>query len=344
MKSTATVPDTIPAGARMLQMVLGAFVSKSLVIAARLDIAGRLAAGPLTVEDLGKRAGADAGALQRVLRALASVGVFQENEVGEFSNTELSSTLRSDVAGSMKSMALFLCDDPLWAAWGELGFSVGTGRSAFERVHGSSAFSYMATHPEFGRVFGEAMGNLTEQDLAAIHAEVDFSSMGTLVDIAGGHGALLVSCLQKNAQQKGILFDAPDVVARARPLVEAAGVAARCEFVAGDFFKGVPAGADTYMMKYILHDWSDEDALRILKSIHGAARRGTRLLIIDPIVKPGNAPDIAKLMDLQMLVFYGGGRERTLEEFKSLLRAANFRFVGVVPTASPLSVIEAARE
>ena len=219
----------------------------------------------------------------------------------------------------MKELALFLCGPAMWPAWGELEHSVRTGRSAFEKVHGEHPFPYMKTNPEFGSVFNAAMTGLSEQELGAIHAKYDFSQYSTLVDIAGGCGALLVSSLQRNPSQRGVLFDRANVLEEARPLIQTAGVAPRCELVEGDFFKSVPGNGDAYMMKYILHDWNDEEALTILRNIQRAARPGARLLILDPLIRPGNTPDLGNFMDLQMLVFYGTGRERTLNELTQLL-------------------------
>jgi hypothetical protein len=336
--------DDISPPVRMMQFLFGAFVAKSLLVVAELGVAEQLGDGARTAAELGQALGLDADRLHRLLRALASYGIFQEQQDGRFANTALSSTLRSDLPGSMKAMALFLCGGPQWAAWGELGHSVRSGSSAFEKIHGCHPFEYMGKDVDFARVFHDAMTSLTEQDLAAIHAQYDFSSFDSLVDVAGGHGSLLVSCLQKNPKQRGVLFDRPEVVARAQPLLEAAGVIDRCQIVGGSFFEAVPPGASVYVLKYILHDWSDQEATAILKNIRRAAAPGSKLLVIDPIVKPPNVPDLAKVMDLQMMVFYGSGRERTQEEFAELLSAAGFRLTRVIPTFSPLSIIEAEPE
>jgi ubiquinone/menaquinone biosynthesis C-methylase UbiE len=324
-------------------LFLGYFVSKALLVAAQLDIAERLAGGAATTKELAQAAGADERSLYRLLRTLASVGVFQEDEGGRFSNTDLSDALRADVPGNLKSWAFTFCDGPAYSAWDEAGYSVRTSRCAFEKVHGSHPFEHMAKNPEFGRLFGEAMTSLTWNENAGIHANIDFSAANTLVDVGGGNGQFLMSCLAKNPNQRGILLDRPDVLGRARELVDASGYANRCEIVGGDFFKEVPAG-DAYVMKYILHDWGDEEALTILKNIHRASRKGTKLYVMDMVVEPGNAPSFAKMVDLWALVFYGGGRERTRAEFESLFRAAGFRLIRAVPTSSFINTIEAERE
>ncbi len=325
---------------QMMQLIFGEFVSKALTVAAQLDIAELLSRGPLRVEQLASQAKVDSDALYRLLRALASVGVFQESEKRSFANSDLSNLLRNN---SMKELALFLCGPAMWTAWNDLEYSVRTGRSAFEKVHGSHPFAHMKSEPEFAAVFNAAMTGLSAQELGAIHAKYDFSPFSTLVDVAGGCGALLTSCLERNPSQHGVLFDRSIVIEEARPSIDAAGVADRCKLVAGNFFESVPEGGDAYMMKYILHDWNDDEALTILRNIHKAARPGARLLIMDPVIRPENAPDLGKFMDLQMLVFYGTGRERTLQELKELLAAAKFKVARVVPTASAVSVIEAER-
>jgi ubiquinone/menaquinone biosynthesis C-methylase UbiE len=330
-----------PPPARLLGLVLGAFAAKSIALAAELGIAELLAAGPLSAEELAGRLGTDPGCLYRLLRALASVQVFQEDEQGRFSNTELSEVLRGDANGSLKSLAILLAGSPMWLAWDKIEYSIRTGRSSFEHVHGSRAFDYMTKDTAFARVFDDAMTLLSRQEVIAIHEQVDFSAFGKVLDIAGGHGALLLSCLEKNPHQSGILFDRPDVIERARALVQASPAAQRCELVSGDFFESIPAGPDAYLMKYILHDWSDQECVAILKNVRRAIRSSGRLFVIDQIVKAGNVPDPAKFVDLHMLVHYGGGRERTLAEFEKLLGEAGFRVARVVPTASMVSVIEA---
>jgi hypothetical protein len=331
-----------PASVQIMQLLFGLFVPKALAAAAELKIADHLTGGPLSAEELATQVDVHPQSLYRLLRALASAGVFREDEHRRFSNTDLSNVLRSDEPDSMRSMALFLCEGPHWTAWGEFLYSVRTGRSAFERAHGLRPFEYMERDQTFACIFDDAMTRLTSKELAAIHPHLDVSAIKTLVDVGGGHGALLLSCLQRNASQRGILFDAPAVLAKAQPLLEASGVADRCELISGDFFRSIPRG-DGYVMKYILHDWSDEEALRILQSIHRAAAPGTPLFVLETVIKPGNEPDFAKLLDVQVLAFYGTGRERTLSELTTLLSTAGFRLVRTTSTASPLTILEAER-
>ena len=331
-----------PASVQIMQLLFGMFIPKALAAAAELNLADHLSKEPLRADELATRIDVHEQSLYRLLRALASVGVFREDEQKRFSNTQLSNVLRADEPDSMRSMALFLCQGPHWTAWGEFLYSVRTGRSAFERVHGLRPFDYMERDQSFARIFDDAMTRLTAKELLAIHQHLDVSAVKTLVDVGGGQGALLLSCLQKNVTQRGILFDAPGVLVKGQPLLEGSGVADRCELVSGDFFGSIPRG-DGYIMKYILHDWSDEEALRILQSIHRAAAPGTPLFVLETVIKPGNEPDFAKLLDVQVLSFYGTGRERTLSELTALFTSAGFRLVRTRATESIVTILEAER-
>jgi precorrin-6B methylase 2 len=334
----------MPVQMTMLQMLTASFVSRALAVAAELSLPDRLSRKPSTVEELAQVVEADAPSLRRLLRMLASVGVFAENEHGQFSGTELSDLLRRDAPGSLRSMALFLCGPAHWSAWGELSYSLRTGRSAFERVHGSPPFDYMRQDGEFAAVFNDAMTRMTEEEVASILEHLDLRDARVLVDVGGGHGRLLTSCLQAFPKSRGILFDSPEVISQARAAIAGSPTASRCELVEGDFFTSVPAGGDVYLMKYILHDWSDGEASAILRQVHRAARKGARLYIMDPVLREGNTPDFAKLLNLQTLVFYGGGRERTLAEFTDVLHASGFRFTRAVPTNSVVTIVEAVRD
>lgn len=343
MDSNVT-PGAMPVQMTMLQMLTASFVSRAIAVAAELSLPDRLSRKPSTVEELAQGIEADAPSLRRLLRMLASVGVFAENEHGQFLGTELSDLLRRDAPGSLRSMALFLCGPAHWAAWGELSYSMRTGRSAFEQVHGRPPFAYMRQDGEFAAVFNDAMTRMTEEEVASILEQLDLRDARVLVDVGGGHGRLLASCLEVFPDLRGILFDSPEVISQARALIAGARAASRCELVEGDFFKAVPSGGDVYLMKYILHDWSDQEASAILRQVHRASRKGARLFIMDPVLKAGNTPDFAKLLNLQTLVFYGGGRERTLAELTDILQASGFRFARAVSTNSVVTIVEAVRD
>lgn len=323
----------------MANMTSGYIVSQMIGIAAELGIADLLKDGPLESDQLAKTVGASPDALYRVMRALASVGIF--SEVGDrcFQLTPLADCLRTGVPGSMRSWARAVVADHFWRAWQEFLYSVRTGQPAYEHVHGIGAFDYFSRNPDTGRVFDEAMTNFSATEIPAIVAGYDFSGIRKLVDVAGGHGSLLCAILRASPTIEGVLFDMPTVIEGARNAIAAEGLAGRCEVVGGDMFQVLPSGGDGYMMKHIIHDWDDGRSIQILKNCRSSMTREGRVLIIETVIQPGNQPDFFKLMDLAMLTLVGG-RERTEEEFRSLLEQAGFRLGRVVPTQSPLRVIE----
>lgn len=341
---TTNAADADAVHPRLIPMILGFMVSKAITAAAELDIAERLSQAPRTAEELAKDCSANARNVYRLLRTLASLGIFREDEAGRFHNTDMSDALREDVPNSLKSWCRAFGADPGYSAWDETTYSVRTGGSGFTKVHGSHPFEYFAQHPEAGRDFGMAMTSLTGREHPMIHQNLNFSAHKTLVDIGGGDGSFLVSCLEKNPEQRGILFDRSDVFPRAQALVGGSSVGDRIEIVPGDFFKEIPSGADAYSLKYILHDWSDAEATTILKNIHRACRPGTKLYVMDMVIEPGNAPSYPKVVDMFVMIYYGGGTERTKVEFGRLLENAGFRMTRVQPTGSFISTIEAVRE
>ncbi len=332
---------TLPPAAQMLNMVIvGRVISHSIGVAARLDLATRIGGGTVTSEELARATDSNPDALYRVMRALASVGVFAESEQGSFRNTPLSDTLRADAPMLTRPLALLFGHEVHVQAWLGLDHSVKTGQGGFAHVHGAPAFVYAAEHPEVGAVFNDAMTAFSAADGPAIAGAYSFDGIDRLVDIGGGHGQLLATILGHNPGVSGVLFDLPHVVAGAGAVIEAAGMATRIEVVGGDFFQNVPEG-DAYLAKSVLHDWSDADAVRILQAIRRAARPGARLILAEAVLEPGNQPDVAKFMDLEMLVVAGGGRERTADQWAQVLRAGGFQLDRVLPTMSPLKVIEA---
>jgi hypothetical protein len=227
-----------------------------------------------------------------------------------------------------------------YPAWGNLMHSVKTGEIAFDNFFGADVWKYLQQNPEDASVFNNSMSGVTAATNEEILAVYDFSSFGTIVDIGGGHGGLITSILKGNPKAKGILLDAPQVIEGARPKLEAAGLADRCETVGGDFFKSVPAGGDVYVMKWIIHDWNDELAITILKNIRNEIPRDGKVVIVDCVVPENNEPDFSKFFDLNMMVMTGG-KERTEKEFAQLLSAAGFKLRRVIPTRVPTSIVEA---
>lgn len=328
-----------PPEAVLSQMLFGALMQQSVCVAARLGIADLLAKEPQTASELSAATGTDEPSLYRLLRTLASAGIFAENAARQFDLTPLASLLRSDAPNSMRDFAVMMGERWLWDNWGELMHCVKTGGTAQEKAHGMGSFEFFTRNAEAGRVFNRAMTNLSRSVVPALVQGYDFSQIDRLVDVAGGHGLLLAGILNANPRMHGVLFDLPPVIGGAGDLLESESVLDRVELVPGDFFQSVPAGADAYVMKHIIHDWDDECSTKILRNIRAAMNDGGRVLIVEMVVPDGNDPSPSKIMDIQMLVMEGG-RERTEIEYRKLLEASGFRLTRTVPTRSPFSVIE----
>lgn len=331
--------DDVPTPVMLLRMMTGYWVSKALNVSAELGVADLLRDGPRTSDELAAACGAHPPTLYRLLRALSSVGVFAEGEERRFALTPLAELLRSDVPGSMRALARMYGSEQ-YRAWDGLLDSVRTGEPAFDRTFGASYFDYLGRNPEAGAVFNEAMTGWTTQVTDAVVAAYEFVGMNTVVDVGGGHGLLLATILRAHPAMRGVLFDLPQVIAGARPLLEAAGVADRCAAVGGDFFASVPDGGETYILAQILHDWDDERCRVILENCRRAMRPEGKLLVVEQVLPPANEPAFGKWLDLHMLVLLTG-RERTEAEYRALLRASGFELTGVIPTSSGAGIVEA---
>ena len=332
-----------PADVQVLQMALAPFTTQALYVAAKLDIADLLADGPRTAAELAGATGTDERSLYRILRALASAGVFSETESRIFVNTPASETLRSDGPNSTRYFVMFCGEEPHWRNIGHTMYSVKTGKPCWEHVHGEPVFSYMFdTNKELGEIFNRAMVSFSHQDIGPVMNAYDFSNVGTLADIAGGYGHLLAAILKAYPAMKGVLFEVPQLLDGARGFVASSGVADRLEFVSGDFCKEIPVRADVYMLKHIIHDWYDDTSTIILQNIRQHMPDNGRVLIIDSVIPPGNEPHMKKILDIEMLIA-PGGVERTAEEFETLLNNSGFRLNRIIPTASPNSIIEAVK-
>jgi hypothetical protein len=331
-----------PAAETMLGLVTGFWVSHLVYVATKLGIPDLVARGALTPDDIAQRTGTHAPSIRRVLRALASVGVFAEKSGGKFGLTPLGATLRSGRPGSLRDFALMCVEDYNHAAWGALEHGVRTGELPFDHVHGKPAFAFLHEHPDHERTFMAAMASISGTENAAVAKAYPFGRLGRLVDVGGAHGHLLATILARHKKLRGALYDQPQVVAGAPAsgFVTAPAVRDRCEVVGGDFFASVPSGADGYIMKYIIHDWDDEKATRILRNCREAMAPGGVVLVVDHVIAPGNVADWGKLLDINMLVI-PGGMERTRDEFGALLAGAGLRLRRVVATACPLSIVEA---
>ena len=331
------MPSTSPQD-RLARMITGYWIAQAVHVAAKLRLADHLAHGPRTADELAQATGTHPRSLYRLLRALAGEGIFSESEPGRFRLNELAEPLRSDAAGSQWAMAVMMGDEH-YNAWGGLLDTVRTGETAFDRIYGRPIFDYLGDHPEQARIFDAAMTAIHGRETQTTLEAYDFSDVRVLADVGGGNGSNLVGILERYPDLRGILFDLPHVVERARPNLEKAGLADRCELIAGDFFAGVPVQADAYFLRHIIHDWDDDRAAAILRHIRKSCPAGARLLVVEYVLPPGDAPSFGKLMDLNMMLL-PGGVERTEEEFRRLYESAGFRLTRTIPTAGDLFVVE----
>ena len=334
--------QAMPPQLAVLQMASGYWVSQSIYVAAKLGIADLLKDSPKSCDELATATGTNTRSLYRILRALASLGVFAETEPNHFTLTPLAACLKSDVPNSVRAFVIMLGEEH-YRAWGEFRHSVQTGGSSFEHVYGMNVFEYLAQNPEPAKIFDESMTNGSVLESAAIAASYDFSSIYTLVDVAGGQGLLIASILKSNPTLKGVLFDQPYVIERAKPFIQAEGVLERCQLAGGNFFESVPEGGDAYILKHIIHDWDDERAIAILKQCHKIMPANGKVLVAEQVIPPGNEPFMGKLLDLNMLVMTPGGRERTEAEYRALFEKAGFKLTRIVPTQEEMSIIEGIR-
>jgi hypothetical protein len=318
---------------QLARLLSGYWYTQAISVAARLGIAELLRDGPRSAQELARATRTNPRALYRLLRALASLGIFAENE-GCFFLTPLAECLLDP---STKAMAT-VRGEFQYRAWGELLHSVQSGRSAFEKVYGKPIFDYFSEHPETGKLFDHAMTGVHGRETDCMLEAYDFTGIRTLADIGGGNGSVIAAILQRYPAMHGLLFDLPAVVERARANTKAAGLEGRCHVVAGDFFEIVPPGADAYLMRHIIHDWEDDKSITILRNCRRAMGQG-KLLLVEGIVPPGNEPSVSKFFDLAMMVL-PGGMERTEEEYRQLLDSAGFRLARIVPTRTWVSVIE----
>jgi hypothetical protein len=326
----------VPPSMQVMQLLWpGAIAVQAIHLAAKLALADLVAGGSKSAAELAEAARTDVASLARLLRALSSLGIFAEDASGRYRQTPLSDTLRSDHPESIRRWAMMLGARFVWEPCGELHEAIRTGRPAFELVYNARFFEYLADHPDAGAVFNAAMSSLPAY-VAAIVEAYDFSKFERIVDVGGGHGALLLAILSANPRLRGVLHDLPGVVASA-DAVRRGPVADRCEIVGGNFFEGVPAGADAYLLSGVIHDWDDEAATKILRNCRRAIRPDGTLLLVEAVLTPSSAPSRA-LMDVLMMVLTGG-RERTEDEFRSLLQAAGFSLTRVIPTAGA-SILE----
>jgi SAM-dependent methyltransferase len=337
MKRQDHAPSTVEQVKAFRQVLTGFITTRILEAATKMRIPEALEAGPADAADLAKAVGADALSLRRLMQALTAVGVFDEDAEGRFHLTPISELLLEDHPTSLRQAVLYYTAPYVEDAWKGLEQGVRTGKCAFEEEHGASYWSYLDAHPDDAAVFNEYLSKFRPYRHASVVKAYDFSSMETVVDIGGGYGQQLARILEANPSVRGVLFDAPSVEAGATEYLATQGVADRCRFVAGDFFAAVPEGGDAYILGDIVHDWSDADSVSILTTCRRAMKPQSRLLMVEMLMSPE-----AVYFDLHMMVLFGEARQRSEDEFRSILQQSGLELVRVIPTESEASVVEAA--
>jgi SAM-dependent methyltransferase len=323
----------------VFEMVLAQWNAASICAAAKFGIADQLESGPKTTKEMASLLNLHEDSLYRVLRALAGIGIFHEGENRTFSQTPLSEVLRTNARPSLRYAAAAMLDHWQYRSIQGICATVENGRTGAANVLGAELFEYLAAHTEEAVSFNRCMTDLSSGEAPAVVATYDFSNFELIVDVAGGAGGLLAAILTSAPKLRGTLFDQPSVVEQAKSDAILAPFADRCELVGGNFFEAVPAGADAYIMKHIIHDWDDERAAKILSNCRRAMKPGGKVLVVDRVIGPPNAPDPKKFFDVAMMLM-PGGRERSEPEWKALYASAGFRVSRILPTPAPHSIIE----
>ena len=328
-----------PAHAQLIQMGMGFWVSRILYAAAKLNLADLLAQGPKSAAELARQTNTHPPSLYRLMRTLAGLGVLTEDASHHFGLTRLGEALKTGASGSARATILALAGDMWYQGWQHILYCLETGNTGMHKAFGIPQFEYFGQHPEEAAYFNEAMIGWHGEEPKAVAAAYDFSQFNTIVDVGGGTGNLLTVVLQRYPHLHGVLAELPHVLGGAQKMIESRGLKDRCRLEPADFFKSVPAGGDAYMLSHVIHDWTDDECATILGNCRAAMKPTGRLLIIETVMASGDAPDPIKLLDIAMLVM-PGGQERTEAEYGALLSRAGFRLARVVPTNSPVSVVE----
>jgi hypothetical protein len=327
----------VPAEFHVLEQSLGYFYSAALSAAARLNIADRLAESAQTSDELAATMGVDGPSVHRLLRFLATRDIFTEDDAGRFHLTPSAELLRSDVSHSMRSAVLMLTDEVFWKPAELLDDTVREGATQFDRIFPAPFFDWLARDEVAGNIFHAGMAAMSDSENQRIASTYDFSYASTLVDVGGGHGGFLIEALRNSPNLRGVLFDEEHVLADHR--LGEAQTSDRSETVSGDFFDGVPSGADGYVLKRILHDWDDATCVRILSRCRQAMSPHGRILVIDAVIPTGNEPHPGKTLDILLMTSLPG-KERTEAEFRKVFAEAGLSVTRVIPTSTPLSIVE----
>lgn len=329
-------------GATLFALVFSKAITQALGVVAELRIADLLSKGPKTAAELAAQTELDERALHRIMRLLASHEVFVEHPGGLFSLTPVGALLDSTSPSSMRDMAIMFADPVHNLAYAHLMHSARTGETGFSRAHGSELFQYWNDDPRFFEVFNNAMASNSRRLEGLLTAHYDFSKASRVADIGGGYGALMIELLRDNEHLHGVLFDLPDVVARAAGHIKAAGMEHRITTVGGSFFDDVPIAADIIMMKHIIHDWDDDKSALILSNCAATMTPDSRLLLIEFVVPESSEQHVSKLLDMEMLVI-AGGQERTRAQYEALFERAGLTLTQVIETDAGICLIEGAR-
>jgi SAM-dependent methyltransferase len=330
----------VPPEVGVLELMSGCFATYAVHAAARLGLADALAGGSRTAEDVALELGTSPDSTYRLLRACTALGLFRDDGGGRFSLTSTGATLRADSPDSMRPVVLMIGDPRYQAVWGQLPEAVRSGRPRATEVHGVSMWELLERDPDYAATFNDAMTRLTTLDWPTVAAAYDFTPFGTIVDVGGGHGQLLALMLEAAPAADGVLLEQQGLMGRAEQRLREAGVLSRCRLEAGSFFDTAPDDGDLYVLRRVVHDFDDDRAVALLANLGRHMRPDATLLLMESVVPPGDEPHFAKTLDLDMLLFVGG-RERTAQEYADLLGRAGFEMTRVVPTISPISLVEA---
>ncbi|HEV2502884.1 MAG TPA: methyltransferase [Mesorhizobium sp.] len=335
-------PSILESTRSLLHLITGAWASQIVYAAAKLKLADELANRPRTAGEIAAAIGVAERPLYRLLRAMSGLGLTGEDGRGRFDLTQMGQLLRSDMPNSLYGFAALNGEDWHWRSWGGIVDCVKKGGPVFDRLFGMPVFAYLGQHPEAGAAFDVAMTSITGGWNPAVLAALEFPEAATVVDIGGGAGVLLSAILEANPHLRGVLVDLPEVTERAlaNPRLAAAIGTGRCQVISGSFFEPILAKGDIHIMKFIIHDWGDEEASTILTNSRNALEAGDRLILVEQLIEPGKPAQLATMTDIEMLLFVSGG-ERTEQEFAQLLRQNGFELTRIVPTAAPVFIIEA---
>jgi hypothetical protein len=333
-------PQPLPPHIQLSLMSRAFMTTRLLYAAAKLELADQLANGPKSAAEIAGPAQLHAPSLHRLMRTLASLGILTERNEQRFALTPLGEALKKGAPGEARAYILLVGAPWYQSAFDNLVHSVRTGQTGFEKVTGAPLFEYLALHPDDAAIYNEAMFSVNGPEVAAVVAAYDFSVFKSVVDVGGGTGNLLAAILTKYSDLRGVLFDLPHVVADAATVLNAKDIRDRTTIQGGDFFTSAPSKGDAYILSHVIHNFTEDQCLTVLGNVRKAMNPVGRLLILEPVVQSGDAPDPGKMLDMTMLALMGG-QERTEAEYRSLLGKAGFRLDRVIPTSSRVSVVEA---